>query len=83
MAKGAPGDFQNGGKQMMFVFFKMAVLFACLTLVGIAVIPGALMGSPLFAVIPATCVLLAECAGLIPLLGYAFHRFDPGVDTPV
>jgi len=83
MAKGAPGDFQNGGKQMMFVFFKMAVLFACLTLVGIAVIPGALMGSTLFAVIPATCVLLAECAGLIPLLGYAFRRFDPGVDTPV
>ena len=82
MSKGAPGDFQNGGKQMMFVFFKMAVLFACLTLAGIAIIPGALMGSTLFAVIPAACVLLAECAGLIPLLGYAFHRFDPSVDTP-
>ena len=82
MAKGAPGDFQNSGKQMIFVFFKMAVLFACLALVGIAIIPGALMGSTLFAVIPAACVLLAECAGLIPLLSYAFHRFDPSVDTP-
>jgi ABC-2 type transport system permease protein len=82
MAKGAPGDFQNGGKQMVFVFFKMAVLIACLALVGIAIIPGAIMGSNLLAVIPAACVLLAECAGLIPLLGYAFHRFDPGVDMP-
>ena len=83
MAKGAPGDFQNGGKQMMFVFFKMAVLFACLALMGIAIIPGALMGSTLFAVISAACALLAECAILTPLLTYAFHRFDPSVDTPV
>jgi hypothetical protein len=82
MAKGAPGDFQNGGKQMVFVFFKMAVLFACLMLVGVAIIPGALMGSKLLAVVPAACILLAECAGLIPLLSYAFHRFDPGVDMP-
>ncbi len=83
MAKGAPGDFQNGGKQMMFVFFKMAVLFACLALMGIAIIPGALMGSTLFAVISAACALLAECTILTPLLTYAFHRFDPSVDTPV
>ncbi len=82
MAKGAPGDFQNGGKQMMFVFLKMAVLLVCLALVGVAIIPGAVMGSTLLAVIPAACVLLAECAGLIPLLSYAFHRFDPSVDTP-
>lgn len=82
MAKGAPGDFQNAGRQMLFVFLKMLLLGAGLSLVGVAVIPGVMLRSPLLAVIPAVAVLLAECAGLIPLLTYAFHRFDPSVDTP-
>lgn len=82
MAKGAPGDFQNAGRQMLFVFLKMLLLGGGLALVGVAVIPGAMLQSPLLAVIPAAVVLLAECAGLIPLLTYAFHRFDPSVDTP-
>ncbi len=82
MAKGAPGDFQNAGRQMFFVFMKMLLLFGAITLVGIAVIPGAMVSSPLLAVIPAVAVLLIECAGLVPLLTYAFHRFDPSVDTP-
>lgn len=82
MAKGAPGDFQKAGRQMLFVFMKMLLLGGGLTLVGLAVIPGAMLRSPLLAVIPAAAVLLAECAGLVPLLTYAFHRFDPSVDTP-
>ncbi len=82
MAKGAPGDFQNAGRQMFFVFLKMLLLFGSLTLVGVAVIPGAMLSSPLLAAIPAVAVLLIECAGLVPLLTYAFHRFDPSVDTP-
>ena len=82
MAKGAPGDFQNAGRQMLFVFLKMLALGGGLTLVGVTVIPGAMLQSPLLAVIPAIAVLLAECAGLVPLLTYAFDRFDPSVDTP-
>ncbi len=82
MAKGAPGDFQNAGRQMLFVFLKMLLLGGGLALVGVAAIPGAMLRSPLLAVIPAAVVLLAECAGLVPLLTYAFHRFDPSVDTP-
>jgi hypothetical protein len=82
MAKGAPGDFQTAGRQMFFVFLKMLILFAGLALVGAAVIPGVMIRSPLLAVLPAAAVLLAECTGLIPLLTYAFHRFDPSVDTP-
>lgn len=82
MVKGAPGDFQNAGRQMFFVFMKMLLLFGGLTLVGVAVIPGAMLQSPMMAAIPAVAVLLAECAGLVPLLTYAFHRFDPSVDTP-
>ncbi len=82
MAKGAPGDFQNAGRQMLFMFLKMLLLFGGLTLVGVAVIPGVMFRSPLLAVIPAVAVLLAECAGLVPLLTYAFHRFDPSIDMP-
>ena len=83
MVKGAPDDFQNAGRQMLFVLLKMLLLGGGLTLVGVAVIPGAMLQSPLLAVIPAAVVLLAECAGLVPLLTYAFHRFDPSVDTPM
>ena len=83
MVKGAPDDFQNAGRQMLFVLLKMLLLGGGLTLVGVAVIPGAMLQSPLLAVIPAAVVLLAECAGLVPLLTYAFHRFDPSVDTPL
>ena len=82
MAKGAPGDFHNSGKQMLFVFLKMFALFAGLMLVGIAIIPGAVLGSAIFAVVPAACVLIGECIGLVPLLTYAFRRFDPSIDTP-
>lgn len=82
MAKGAPGDFQNAGRQMFFVFLKMLLLGGGLTLVGIAVVPGAMFRSPLLAVIPAVVVLLIECVGIVPLLIYAFDRFDPSVDTP-
>ncbi len=82
LAKGAPGDFQNAGRQMLFVFLKMLLLVGGLALVVVAAIPGAMRQSPLLAAFPAGVVLLAECAGLVPLLTYAFHRFDPSVDTP-
>ena len=82
LAKGAPGDFQNAGRQLLFVFLKMLLLFAGLSLVGVAVIPGVMLASPLWAVVPAVAVLFAECAGLVPLLIFAFERFDPSVDTP-
>ena len=82
LAKGAPGDFQNAGKQMLFVFLKTLCLSGGLTLVGLAIIPGAMLRSPVVAVISAAIMLFAECAALVPLLTWAFHRFDPSVDTP-
>ena len=66
MVKGAPDDFQNAGRQMLFVLLKMLLLGGGLTLVGVAVIPGAMLQSPLLAVIPAAVVLLAECSRLGP-----------------
>jgi hypothetical protein len=82
MMKGAPGDFQNAGRQMLFMTLKMLMLGGGLMLVGVAVIPGAMFQSPLLAVIPAVVVLLGECACLVPLLIDAFQSFDPSVDTP-
>ena len=82
LAKGAPGDFQNAGRQMLFMFLKMLLLFAGLGIVGVATIPGVMFQSPLLAAVSASAVLLIECAGLVPLLTYAFERFDPSVDTP-
>ncbi len=82
LVKGAPGDFQNAGKQMLFAFLKTICLVGGLALVGVSTIPGILLGSPLLAVIPAVIVLLAECASMVPLLTLAFSRFDPSVDTP-
>ena len=83
MAKGAPGDFQNAGRQMLYMMLKMLLLFGGLALVGVSAVPGAAMyRSALVAVIPAAVVLIAECLALVPLLIYAFDRFDPSVDTP-
>jgi len=77
MAGGAPGDFQNAAKQMMFVALKMLILGAAALIVVVASLPGALiLQSPIVAVASAGFVLALECAVLIPLLMLAFDRFD-------
>ena len=78
MAKGAPGDFQNSGKQMIFMTLKMLMLGAAALVVIIAALPGALaLQSPVVAVACAGCVLVIECGALVPLLMIAYDRFDP------
>ena len=82
MAKGAPGDFQNAGKQMVFVTMKMLLLGVATFLVVMAALPGALIfGSPFIAAASAGLVLALECAALIPLLVVCFDRFDPSIAT--
>ena len=78
MAKGAPGDFQNSGKQMIFMTLKMLMLGAAALVVIIAALPGALaLQSPVVAVACAGFVLVIECGALVPLLMIAYDRFDP------
>ena len=78
MAKGAPGDFQNAGKQMIFMAFKMLILGAAALLTLVASLPVAfLLQSPLLAVICAGTVLLIQVGLLVPLLADAFERFEP------
>lgn len=80
MAKGAPGDFQNSGKQMIFMALKMLILGAAALIVVLAALPGALiLQSPVVAVASAGFVLTLECAALIPLLIVAFDRFDHSI----
>ncbi len=78
LAKGAPGDFQNSGKQMIFMTLKMLMLGAGAIFVIIAALPGALaLQSPVVAVAGAGFVLVVECGALVPLLVLAYDRFDP------
>lgn len=80
LAKGAPGDFQNSGKQMIFIALKMSILGACLLVMGLSTLPAALLlHSPVAAVGSFAVVLLLECVAVVPLLSIAFDRFDPGV----
>lgn len=78
MAKGAPGDFQNSGKQMVFMALKMLMLGGAVLITVLASLPGAIaLQSPVVAIGCAGFVLIIECAALIPLLTFAFDRFDP------
>lgn len=83
MAKGAPGDFQNAGRQMIFMSLKMLIVGLGFALAGGAAIPGAaIYRSPIAALIPASVVLVFECIALVPLLTLVFNRFDPSQDMP-
>jgi hypothetical protein len=80
LVKGAPGDFQNAGKQMIFVFLKMCILGGFGLILGVSTLPGALIfQSPMVAVASAVGVLILECVVVVPLVVVAFNRFDPGV----
>jgi ABC-2 type transport system permease protein len=82
MAKGAPGDFQKAGKQMVFMAMKMLMLGAAALIVVLASLPGALLlQSPLVAVASAAFILALECGAMIPMLVVAFDRFDPSIAT--
>ena len=80
LGKGAPGDFQNAGKQMIFMTFKMALIGLAISMIAIATLPGALFWqSPIACAVPALVVMVIECIALIPILTAAFDRFDPGM----
>ncbi|WP_373651183.1 putative ABC exporter domain-containing protein [Schlesneria sp. DSM 10557] len=78
MSKGAPGDFQNSGKQIVFIALKMLMLGAALLLMGLVAIPGGVVfQSPVIAGISAAVALLIQCVAIVPLLVMAYKRFDP------
>lgn len=80
MGKATPGDFQQVGKQMIFMTLKMLMLGVFATVAGIAItLSVLLLESPIATFATAGIVLTVECVSLIPLLTIAYNRFDPGV----
>lgn len=79
-----PGDFQMLGRQVAQLLMKaISVMVGLVLAFAIAAIPFMLLGGPLVVLtIVAGAVLLAETTALVPLMAWAFRRFDPSVDTP-
>jgi hypothetical protein len=83
-AAASPGDFQILGRQALVLAGKMMALtivaappFAIALLVWIVTAKSAAA----FTIVAATLVV-AEVIALIPLIGWAFVRFDPSIHTP-
>jgi hypothetical protein len=84
-AAASPGDFQVIGRQAIQLVIKgFAVLIGLGMALGIAAPIFVLMGGSLLApTIIAWTVLGVEAVALIPVIAWAFGRFDPSIDTPV
>jgi hypothetical protein len=83
-AAASPGDFQILGRQSLVLAGKM---FSLLILAGpplaIALLIYVLSGKSLVVFTTlAAGLMIAELAGLLVLIGWAFVRFDPSIHTP-
>jgi hypothetical protein len=83
-AGAAPGDLSAMGRQVVFLMLKLLIVMA---VAGVAAGVGAityLLTQP--AVVPALAAALAAIAAaamaVVPLVGVAYARFDPSMDTP-
>lgn len=83
-AAASPGDFQMLGKQVAQLVMK-----AFAVIIGLVIAFG--LAAPLFIIVGGSLIVLALVAGailfgetcaLIPLMGWAFARFDPSMDIP-
>lgn len=83
-AAASPGDFQVLGRQAIQLVMKaVAVITGCIVAFGIAGAVAMLVGGslPLLTFV-AAAILAGESVGLLPLIAWAYTRFDPSVDTP-
>jgi hypothetical protein len=84
IAPWTPGDFQQFGRNLLFLLGR----FTCLGLaLGTAAIAGVLAhlltgGSLLAGLIASWLVLAAYASGMIPLMALAFRHYDVARDTP-
>jgi hypothetical protein len=80
----SPGDLQGTGRRMIVLVLKlMGVIVVGGIATAVAAVVYALADhSLLLACASAAVVLLGADAALVPVLGMAFARFDPSVDTP-
>jgi hypothetical protein len=80
----SPGDFQIFGRQIFTLIVRtLVVLFGGLVAAAIGGLAYIVTGRSLAVLtVVAGVVLLAETAALVPVIGWAFDRFDPSVHTP-
>ena len=80
----SPGDFQLLGRQAAQLAMKaMSVMAAGIVAFGVAVPLFVLTrGSLVVLTVVAGAALSAEACGLVPLIAWAYRRFDPSTDTP-
>ena len=78
------GDFQVLGRQVVVLAVKIVMLVLCCVVpFTLGVLVYVLTGTSLPAATAVAGFLLGgEVVGLIPLLAWAFRRFDPSADTP-
>ena len=83
-AAASPGDFQMLGRQAAQLVMKaFAVIFGLVIAFGVAAPVFVLLGGPLIVLtLLAGAVLFGETCALVPLMAWAFRRFDPSIDTP-
>lgn len=83
-AAASPGDFQILGRQALVLSGKTMVLgIIAIPPMVIAGVVWVLMGKSLpAATAVAATLLIAEVLAMIPLIGWAFVRFDPSIHTP-
>ncbi len=83
-AAASPGDFQILGRQAMVLSGKMiALAIIVMPPLAIAFLVYALTRESLAAfAIAAAVLIIAEVLAMIPIIGWAFARFDPSIHTP-
>jgi hypothetical protein len=80
----SPGDFQLLGRQMFTLLLRTILVGACGLLAAIpAFVASYLTGGSLAVLISVlAAILLAEAVALVPVIAWAFQRFDPSIHTP-
>ena len=83
-AAASPGDFQVLGRQAAQLVLKaVTVLIGAVIAFGVAVPIYILTGGSLILLtLLAGAILAGEAIAMIPLVSWAFRRFDPSIDTP-
>lgn len=78
-----PGDIQGFGHQVVLFMVKMFALFGCITVSVVAGVVVSMAARSVLAVVAVAWItLLLEAAAFLPLLSWAFRRFDPSMHQP-
>ena len=79
-----PGDFQILGRQIVTMAVRTVLVLLCAVIAGVFALAAYMLSGQSLVVPTAVgaAVLLAESAALVPMIAWAFRRFDPSLHTP-